>query len=227
MSRAALGCLVVVRALVTSDVARAWEFTPDADGDPVRWETGEVAIALAPRAGDAASEALDVAIHAWSKACEGRLDRVRVDDPAAAALVVTWTEPWPYRAGYLALTAVEHVSGDIRTATIELNASLLRDQGPPYDLPSVVTHELGHALGMAHELTIDEAVMAPTLRPRTVRRELHDDDIEGIQTLYPVDPAAPLYCASQAGPGARWIGLVAAAAVALRRRRPSHPACSP
>lgn len=219
MPRAVIPWAVVGTVLVTSTPVFAWELTTDANGEPVRWQAGAVTIALHPSAGTEASDAVDVAILAWSKACEGRLDLIRVDDPADAALVVAWADPWPHRPGYLALTAVEHVAGDIRTATIELNASLLRDQGPPYDLPSVVTHELGHALGMAHELVIDEAVMAPTLRPRTERRELHDDDVEGIQTLYPLDVTEPLYCASQADLGARWVALAAAALLALGRRR--------
>jgi len=51
------------------------------------------------------------------------------------------------------------------------------------DLPSVVLHEIGHLLGLAH--TSDEsAVMYPSIGPGMEKRELQQDDIQGIQSLY-------------------------------------------
>lgn len=51
------------------------------------------------------------------------------------------------------------------------------------DLPSVVLHEIGHLLGLAH--TDDEsAVMYPTIGPGMTKRDLESDDIQGIQALY-------------------------------------------
>lgn len=51
------------------------------------------------------------------------------------------------------------------------------------DLNSVVLHEIGHLLGLAH--TSDEtAVMYPTIGPGMRKRELQQDDIYGIQYLY-------------------------------------------
>ncbi|XP_028751812.1 metalloendoproteinase 1-MMP-like [Neltuma alba] len=55
------------------------------------------------------------------------------------------------------------------------------------DLESVATHEIGHVLGLAH--TSDkEAVMYPSLSPRTRKRELKMDDVLGIQALYGSNP---------------------------------------
>jgi hypothetical protein len=50
------------------------------------------------------------------------------------------------------------------------------------DLMSVVLHELGHALGLAHS-NVREAVMYPYYSG--IRRTLHQDDIQGISALYP------------------------------------------
>ncbi|GAB2211888.1 hypothetical protein Droror1_Dr00025227 [Drosera rotundifolia] len=55
------------------------------------------------------------------------------------------------------------------------------------DLESVATHEVGHVLGLAHS-SIKEAVMYPSLSPRTKKLELRMDDIEGVQALYGSNP---------------------------------------
>ncbi|MCL7028119.1 hypothetical protein MKW94_027129 [Papaver nudicaule] len=52
------------------------------------------------------------------------------------------------------------------------------------DLESIVTHEIGHILGLLH--TSDgRAVMFPTLGRGATRREIGADDILGIVALYP------------------------------------------
>ncbi|PKA61096.1 Metalloendoproteinase 1 [Apostasia shenzhenica] len=55
------------------------------------------------------------------------------------------------------------------------------------DLESVITHEIGHVLGLAHSL-VPEAVMYPSLSPRIKKIELRIDDIRGIQALYGSNP---------------------------------------
>ncbi|XP_068646244.1 metalloendoproteinase 5-MMP-like [Aristolochia californica] len=52
------------------------------------------------------------------------------------------------------------------------------------DFISIALHELGHALGLAHS-KVKEAVMYPKFGYGEQKRELTQDDIDGIKNLYP------------------------------------------
>ncbi|MCO5602709.1 hypothetical protein L7F22_056846 [Adiantum nelumboides] len=65
------------------------------------------------------------------------------------------------------------------------------------DLQSVVVHEIGHLLGLAHT-PVEDAIMYPSIAPGQVKLQLQADDIQGAQALY---GANPNYKADSTAPG--------------------------
>lgn len=55
------------------------------------------------------------------------------------------------------------------------------------DLQSVVTHEIGHLIGLAHS-PVEDAIMYPSIAPGQVKLQLQLDDIAGAQALYGANP---------------------------------------
>jgi hypothetical protein len=100
-------------------------------------------------------------------------------------------ESWPYSDEYntLALTTVtfDSVTGEILDADMEINTAqhtVVTTTPVPqgaYDLESILTHEAGHFLGLAHSPDKD-AVMYALYQPGSTT--LTSDDISGICSIY-------------------------------------------
>ncbi len=112
-------------------------------------------------------------------------------------LIVFRETSWPYNdaANTLGLTTVTFNAdnGEIYDADMEINASehnlSISDQVPQngFDLLSVITHEAGHFLGLAHA-TSPTATMFASYRPGTINlRSLTPDDVAGLCAMYPND----------------------------------------
>lgn len=126
-------------------------------------------------------------------------------------LIVFRDTVWNHRDpdNVLALTTVsfDKTSGEIRGADLEFNSLNINmicpsnnkdesqevscfDAPPPegaFDFASIVTHEVGHFLGMAHSNN-PQATMAPQYtNGRYTLRTLTADDIAGLCTAYPPD----------------------------------------
>ncbi|KAL5722481.1 hypothetical protein ACHQM5_005997 [Ranunculus cassubicifolius] len=56
-----------------------------------------------------------------------------------------------------------------------------------FDLESIAVHEIGHLLGLGHS-EFSDAVMWGSYDAGATRRELTQDDIQGIRTLYGISP---------------------------------------
>lgn len=91
----------------------------------------------------------------------------------------------------ITLTQFSQTTGEIYDSDVELNSQKFNFttdlSNVDCDLPSVVQHEAGHVLGLAHTdaLESSSAVMLPSLDTHIVRRALQPDDILGICSIYP------------------------------------------
>jgi hypothetical protein len=220
-----------------------------------------------------ARAALMAAFAAWEAAdCGGAGPSIAVEDLGEVAcdaveynpeagnvnVLVFRDDEWPHEGSFntLALTTVsfEVGSGEIFDADIEVNSAsrtlTVTQTTTDFDLISILTHEAGHALGLAHSDAVDamgeEATMTPVVSPgSTSFRSLTGDDIAGVCAAYapaeaPAESCNPIPrhgfspecradqthgdCAAAAGPGdarAALALLVAVAAMASWRRRTS------
>lgn len=101
-------------------------------------------------------------------------------------------------SGVLGVTCTLSVPNDslrrILEFDIQFNGWVLWTTAPNtpmgyYDLPSVVIHELGHALGLNHSFW--GAIMQPGLASGVQNQLLTADDIAGVQALYPTAAPTP------------------------------------
>lgn len=118
-----------------------------------------------------------------------------------AANASTWMfkdDGWPY-VGTTTTIALTTLSVDIKTgrildADVEINSFgtniTTSDTNVGADLDSIVTHESGHFLGLAHS-AVASSTMFPNY-PGIAIRSLDPDDEEGICAVYP--PSAPPVC---------------------------------
>jgi hypothetical protein len=177
-------------------------------------------------------------------------------DPVSQATVVT--AGWAAGGRAPSAVAVTQTffnpqTGIIERAIIEVNEELydftdaaVACDGVAYDLPSVLTHEAGHFLGLGHTTAYVNADSDPTMAPEvgpceTYMRTLADDDEAGLCFLYPAGAStgrcrglpedaavlgnAPFGCAAgpAAGDGAPW--LILAALMGLGGRRGRRDTC--
>jgi hypothetical protein len=186
-------------------------------GEPLFWASSCVQVYVqadgSPRQGisfDMAKQSVSRAFGAWLSADCGRaapLLDVQVLGPITcgtaeynptqrnANIVVFRNDEWPYIGAEdaLGLTTVHFDSdtGELWDADIELNAIAGQfSVGDPVtgdDLDSILTHEAGHLLGLAHTLAQDATMFASYTAGTDTLRTLASDDVSAVCDVYAPD----------------------------------------
>ncbi len=234
---------VLVLALPSRSLAYTVKHT--ASGETVRWQVASVGVhvhaSLAERV-PGAHRAAAVAVDAWrgygapDLVLDPELDTVKYV-PGAAGTQIVMPDAWPYAPGLLAMTLTTHTEdGEILDADILVNRenplALLDERSPDatrFDIGAVLTHEMGHVLGLGESHADRMATMWPRIGPGdTHQRTLAQDDEDGITAAYRGATLAPVSGCGGASVSARsgalpWALVIAALAcvIALARRRSS------
>ena len=114
-----------------------------------------------------------------------------------ANIIMFDDDKWPHNDSNntLGLTTVTYNinTGELYDADMEINTAqvVLTVNGPVpsdgFDFLSIVTHESGHFLGMAHSPDSHATMFAHYTQGQTSMRNLSADDVQGICTIYPPD----------------------------------------
>jgi hypothetical protein len=121
-------------------------------------------------------------------------ERAEYNEAAGNANVVVFRDHfWPHPEGThnIALTTVtfDTNTGEIFDADIEVNTEgydlTVTDVTLDYDLLAVMTHEVGHFLGLAHSEDLDASMFAIYTQGSIDARSLSPDDVAAICAAYP------------------------------------------
>ena len=197
-------------AILPTTSALAFSRVQTKAGAEVHWTAAGVTIqrdTLAPSeqlSDDQVQKALQSALTAWSELPESHVKLTLGADavnPTAKSGTPTLNfvrfrqSDWPYEHTMLAFTQLytHPSSGEIVSATIEVNEQDNHFFGPDdqpshasnlYDLQAVLTHEMGHLIGLGHS-TDDKATMYRSTAPfDTHQRTPDDDDRQGVAALF-------------------------------------------
>ena len=172
------------------------------------WPVGampiEVAMGTAPPSAISAADArdeLDVASRAWGiPSCTAARfsvgdSFVMTGDGASDGKneVIVHASDWPaaLEPGAVAHTVIYLAGTTIVEADVHLDAKdftfVVGDVPGSVDLRSVLTHELGHVMGIGHSAD-PRATMAAGVPGGIAARSIEDDDVAAICALYPLSP---------------------------------------
>jgi hypothetical protein len=173
-----------------------------AQGVTVRWEMKDIHVGIdvtrrsAYLAADVVEAALDGARGVWNELPEMRRTKLAPLTTAARPEITVrfCRSGWKDERGTLGSTefVADPKTGVIRSAVIEINECDFEFLGPDevtdgkFDLQSVIAHELGHALGLAHSTDPTAIMFTSTGNARQLRPGL--DDRAGLAELFQLPP---------------------------------------
>ena len=231
--------------LFATCAAYGYEVKRDSSGAVVRWSAPvhfildaqldhQLMTVNATAAAHAALATLQSAVPALTlDAAPGRTHGVGYDfeHPSQSTSDVTVPEEWRWDLDAVAITvvSVSRSTHEILEADIAFNARhtafAVVGAAPElsrYDVQNAMTHELGHALGLAHNPGRPESLMYPHSVPGEVsKRALAPDDLDGLRFLYlatPLAAAGPVSSQGCSSTGSAPFALLAVGLI-LRRRR--------
>jgi predicted Zn-dependent protease len=216
----------------------------------VRWEKRNVTLRIDPaleqmlQAGQVRSAAL-MASDAWRGFAS--VPDITIEDGTPAAYDagrrgngIYLLAKWPFKANQLAVTVVTYAeSGEVLGVDVLVNGEkqfALFSEGQTavyserYDLAAVLTHELGHVLGLDESYEHPEATMFPQIHQgETHQRLISEDDQQAVTQAYlaPFASSSAKAGCSVTGPHAASagngmlgcvVGLLSLVAVRSRRR---------
>ncbi len=118
-------------------------------------------------------------------------------DKRNAYVVLFRDDDWPYLGAEdtLGLTTLrfDTETGSIYDADIEINGTeniTVGDSEVQDDLASILTHEVGHFLGLSHTLSPKRPCWPAYHTGSVANRALEQDDVDGVCSIYPPDRKA-------------------------------------
>lgn len=119
-------------------------------------------------------------------------------------LVVFKESNWPHQDGVIGVTTVTFCTqrggictynGVILDADIEMNGEeftfATNGSRRLFDLGNTLTHEVGHLLGLDHTPERNATMFASAPAGETIKRSLHEDDVDGVCFVYPFGASTP------------------------------------
>ena len=206
--RGGLATLAALGILALGPTAHAYTVKQTESGATVRWHASAVTLRLDPSMQSHFGEmpVKDVvrdAAQAWTGlpgvpellVSDGLPGPKGFDQRNGTDNGVYLVEDWKLAESSLAVTVAtfETKSGKIVDTDILVNAShpfALLEQGPDgpsddFDIRGVLTHEMGHVLGLGESYDVRAATMWPNVaRGETHQRDLDADDEKGAETAY-------------------------------------------
>lgn len=211
-----MGVLLSLSTLL-SNQAKAYSINETERGRRIRWADGAVVFQVDPALAQMlppgrVQAALQISMDAW-RGFDGVPElAISTDLPATlghhgnhATNGIYLPPVWQHEADKLAITVVtyEMASGRLLDADVVVNPNVAfgfldeysPSRQPAYDLAAVLTHEMGHVLGLGESTDDRMATMWPYAdRGDTHQRTLSEDDEAGVIDAY--DGPAPLPAAA-------------------------------